>query len=62
MASKLTLEQFEELTDNLIVDETGKTNKKCPLCGNNVFAERNGSASTIKCESENCFSTTSRGI
>lgn len=62
MATKLTLEQFEEITDNMIVDDTGKINKKCPLCGNDVFYERNGSASTLKCKTENCFISTGRGI
>ena len=62
MASKLTLEQFLKLTKNLIVDNAGKTNKECPLCGNDVFAERNGSSSTLRCNTEGCFSSTGRGL
>ena len=62
MANKLTLEQFRKLTKNFIVDENGKTNKKCPLCGDDVIVERNGSASTIKCATEGCFSSTGRGL
>ena len=59
---KLTKEQFLELNTNLIVNEDGTTNKKCPLCGKNVFAEINGTAITIKCESASCFRETMRGI
>lgn len=62
MASKLTFEQYRKITKDFTVDENGKTNKKCPLCGNDVIAERHGSVSTIKCATEDCFSSTTRGL
>lgn len=60
--NELTLNQFLELNKNLIVDKNGNTNKKCPLCGNTVIVEKNGTGRTIKCKSTNCFFETLRGI
>ena len=60
--AKLTLEQFLELNKNIIADDNGNTNKKCPLCDNDVIVERTGTAITIKCKTPNCFSSTGRGL
>lgn len=60
--NELTLNQFLELNKNLIVDNNGSTNKKCPLCNNDVIVERNGTGRILKCKSENCFIETLRGI
>lgn len=60
--AKLTLDQYLELNENLVVDENGNTNKKCPLCGNSVVVEHTGTAVTIRCKTSGCFSSTGRGI
>ena len=60
--NKLTFNQFLELNKNIVADDNGKTNKKCPLCNNDVIVERNGTAITLKCKTPNCFFETLRGI
>ena len=60
--AELTREQLLELNCNLLVDENGTTNKKCPLCGNDIVVETIESACTIKCKTPNCFSSVGRGI
>lgn len=62
MANKLTKEQFLKLNANITVDKDGNTNKKCPLCGNDVVVTYSGSVITTKCKTNGCFSTTGRGI
>lgn len=62
MEKKLNREQFDEIMTNLVYDENGNTNKKCPLCGNDVVIEFEGSSSTTKCKSPDCFSIGCRGI
>lgn len=62
MASRLTKDQFMELMRDLSWDENGNTNKKCPLCGNDVVVEFEGTTSTTKCKTNDCFSLTGRGI
>lgn len=61
MSIKLTLEEFEQINENLIVEDNGNTNKKCPCCGNDVIVEYEGASYIIRCSNE-CFSITSRGI
>lgn len=62
MEKKLNSEQFDEIMTDLVWDENGKTNKKCPLCGNDVVIEVVGRVSTTKCKTPDCFSITGRGI
>ena len=62
MAIELTREQFIELMDNIAVDENGNTNKKCPICGNDVISEDFGSAYTLKCKTRDCVSLDFRGL
>ena len=62
MAAKITLEQFEELNRNLIVDDNGRTNKKCPLCNNEIVIEIDGNSHTMRCKTHNCLSLDFRGI
>ena len=62
MEKKLTKEQFMAVMSNLSWDENGNTNKKCPLCGNDVVIEVVGRLSTTKCKTPDCFSITGRGI
>lgn len=40
----------------------GKTNKKCPRCGNEIICVDNTSSYIIKCKSENCIEAEFRGI
>ena len=61
MASKLTIEQYESINKDLIVDENGNTNKRCPFCNSNIVIEKKSSSYTLKCENE-CFSIVCRGI
>ncbi len=46
----------------MIVYPDGTTNKKCPICNNDVIVERYGSADTIKCKTPGCFKIDIRGI
>ncbi len=62
MRKELTMEEYENLTINMIINNDGTTNKKCPLCGNDVIVIEVGMSGTIKCKNENCFSKTYRGL
>lgn len=62
MATKISLEQFEELNNNLIVDENGHTNKKCPICSNDIVIETVNNCYTIKCLTKDCVSIDGRGL
>ena len=62
MDIKLTREQYIEVGTNMIVYPDGTTNKKCPICNNDVIVESHGSADTIKCKTPGCFRIDIRGI
>ena len=62
MATKLTDEQFMKIMTNAVVNPDGSTNKKCPICNNDVICEDEGSAHTVKCKTPGCFSVVARGI
>ena len=61
MATKLTLEQYIELNKDLQVNGDGSTNKKCPICNENVVVEKHTSSYTVKCVG-GCFNIDCRGI
>lgn len=62
MENKLTREQVIELMSNMICDEDGNTNKKCPLCGNDIVVSQRGTAVETKCKTPNCLHFHGRGI
>lgn len=62
MDIELTFEQFETLTKNMITNPDGSTNKKCPICNNDVIVKKNGNSGIIMCKSKNCFSVDFRGV
>lgn len=62
MDIKLTDEQYTEIMTNAIVNPDGSTNKKCPICNNDVIFIQEGSANIIKCKTQGCFSIVTRGI
>lgn len=62
MATKITTAQFEELNNNLTVDENGHTNKKCPICNNDVVIETVDNCYTMKCLTKDCLAIDCRGL
>ncbi len=42
--------------------EFGKTEKKCPRCGNEIIIEEIGNSYSIKCKTKNCIRADFRGI
>ena len=62
MANNLNDEQFENVCENIVVKNDGSTNKKCPLCGNDVIVIFKNSSYNIRCKTEGCFSEVGRGI
>lgn len=40
----------------------GKNTAICPICGGTIHIEWGKSYSVMKCETENCFSNTTRGL
>lgn len=40
----------------------GKTDKKCPRCGNEIIIEEYGSSYVVRCKTDGCIKLTSRGI
>ena len=41
---------------------TGKTDKKCPRCGNEIVLEMFGTSYDIKCKTPKCIKASFRGI
>lgn len=62
MDINLTLEQFDDLMKDINVRSDGTTNKKCPICGNDVIVKQISSISTLKCKGKECFTVVFRGI
>ena len=60
--TRLTKQQALELMTDIICDENGKTNKKCPICGGEVFIEFAGNSIETMCNQNHCFSIGCRGI
>ena len=42
--------------------KNGKTEKKCPRCGNEIVIEESGSSYAVKCKTPNCIKADFRGI
>lgn len=63
MAIKTTISEHKYLVqaENEIA-KTGKPNKKCPRCGNEIIIEKNGSAYAVKCKTPDCIKAEFRGI
>lgn len=63
MAINLTNEEIKCL-DNADNDIAifGKTDIKCPRCGNNIIIEEFGNSYTVRCETGNCIQMDYRGI
>ena len=40
----------------------GKTEKRCPRCGNKIILEEEGSSYTVRCKTPNCINADFRGI
>ena len=40
----------------------GKTNKKCPRCGNEIIIEEMGLSYAVKCKTNDCICAEFRGI
>lgn len=63
MVSKTTIEEHKLLVDaDNDIALYGKTEKKCPRCGNIIIIEDNGSAYTVRCKTNNCIKAEFRGI
>lgn len=63
MATKTTIEEHKFLVgaENDII-KNGKTEKKCPRCGNKIIVEEAGTSYSVRCKTENCIIATFRGI
>lgn len=57
---------IEEHKFLITVDEDffkyGKTDKKCPRCGNDIILIKNGNSYSIRCKTEKCIKADFRGI
>ena len=62
MAINLTKEQYETINNNLIVYADGKTNKKCPICNDNIVIKELETSYVLMCENKTCFSVVCRGV
>lgn len=63
MATNTTLEEHKFLVsaENDIV-KYGKTNKRCPRCGNEIIIEDETSSYSVKCRTKNCITAEFRGL
>lgn len=63
MGTKTTISEHELLlaAENDIV-QYGKTEIKCPRCGNEIIIEDKGSSYSVRCKTKNCISDDYRGI
>ena len=53
---------LEEYNKNNNIQNGFVFEKSCPLCNNKVIFHQQGNSHEYKCETENCFSLTFRGI
>lgn len=53
--------KFLVSAENDIV-KNGKTEKRCPRCGNEIVIEESGTSYTVKCKTSNCIKADFRGI
>ena len=63
MAIEMTKQEIEIL--NKADDELaklGKTEEKCPRCGNEIVIEEVGKSYSVKCKTPNCIHLDFRGI
>ena len=44
------------------LEHTGKTDKKCPRCGNELELVVSGSSASLACKTQGCLSVTRRGL
>lgn len=63
MGIKKTKQDFE-LIDKVLEDyfEKGKTDIKCPYCGNYMVKEVCGNSYRVTCRTEDCLSEEFRGV
>lgn len=63
MATKTTINEHKFLisAENDIV-QYGKTEKKCPRCGNEIIIEDKGLGYDVKCKTNDCIKAEFRGI
>ena len=63
MAINITLAEHKFLVeaDNEIV-EYGKTEKRCPRCGNEIIVEDAGNSYSVRCKTESCICANFRGL
>ncbi len=63
MATKTTIDEHKFLVsaeDDII--QNGKTEKRCPRCGNEIMIEDKGLSYSVKCKTDNCISAEFRGL
>jgi len=59
----MTIEEIDIIGDAATdYGDKGKTDKKCPRCGNDIILERFGSSYEVKCKTPDCICGTFRGI
>ncbi|MCC8073060.1 MAG: hypothetical protein LIO62_02915 [Clostridiales bacterium] len=63
MVIEMTKEEIDLLdsADDEIA-KYGKTDKKCPRCGNDIILEEGRSWYSIRCKTDNCISLDFRGF
>mgnify|MGYP006934539150 CR=1 FL=1 len=44
------------------ISNYGKTDKRCPRCGNEIIIEEMGTSYAIRCKTDGCLYTAFRGI
>ncbi|MCC8073230.1 MAG: hypothetical protein LIO62_03800 [Clostridiales bacterium] len=63
MNIEMTKEEIGLLDEaDIEIGKYGKTDKKCPRCGNDIILEEGRSSYTIRCKTDNCISLIFRGI
>lgn len=63
MATKTTIKEHKFLVEaENDIAKYGKTEKKCPRCGNDIIVEEAGTSYSVRCKTENCIVATFRGI
>ena len=61
--AETTLEEHELLVKAATdFGNTGKTDKRCSRCGNEILLEMLGTSFEVKCKTPNCIKASFRGI
>ena len=59
---KVSYEIFEKINNGIVKYPDNSTNKKCPICGNDIIYVPAGTSYSLECKTKDCIHFDYRGI